>query len=161
MSSKSIPCPCTSGKRYGDCCAPLHDGAREPQEGEELVRSRYAAFALGKIDYLIKTLHDDHPDNRERKGQLDAALRAASSSFKYMGLTIFESQPADRDGVSRVLYLARIYRRGADVSFIELAEFLHDGTGLRYLGGRTRDASGVKERPAGLTIENFSSSGAA
>lgn len=137
------------------CCAPLHEGVREPQEGEELVRSRYAAFALGKVAYLLRTLHEDHPDRSKPRPQLEAALRAASSAFKYMGLTIVEAEPRDRDGYCRVLYLARIFRRGDDVSFIELAEFLHDGVGLRYRNGRTVEAAGVTTPPAGLAIATF------
>jgi SEC-C motif domain protein len=153
--AKSDPCPCTSGKTYGACCAPLHDGAREPQEGEELVRSRYAAFALGRIDYLLKTLHEDHPDRGKPRDRLELALRTASQSFKYMGLSILQTEPRDKHGASRVLYLARIFRKGQDVSFIELADFLHDGVGLRYRNGKTMDAAGMRTPPADLTFDTF------
>lgn len=155
--TKSDPCPCTSGKAYGVCCAPLHDGAREPQEGEELVRSRYAAFALARVDYLLKTLHEDHPDMGKPRDRLELALRTASQSFKYMGLTILQTEPRDRDGACRVLYLARIFRKGQDVSFVELADFLHDGKGLRYRNGKTMDAAGMKA-PSALTFDTFKAS---
>ncbi len=156
--TRSSPCPCTSGKKYGECCAPFHEGAREPQEPVEVVRSRYSAFALGKIDYLVKTLHADHPDRAKPPEALVFALRTASSSFKYMGLTVVESRPADADGVSRALYLARIFRKGQDVSFVELAEFMHDGTGLRYRAGKTMEASGMKTPPPDLSIDTFRAS---
>ena len=152
---KNEPCPCTSGKVYSECCKPLHDGSRQPEQGEELVRSRYAAFALGRVDYLVKTLHEDHPDRSKPPDRIELALRTASASFKYMGLTIIESEPRDRDGACRVLYLARIFRRGQDVSFLELADFLHDGQGLRYRNGRTADASSMRTVPPGLTIATF------
>jgi SEC-C motif-containing protein len=152
---KNDPCPCSSGKAYAGCCAKLHDREREPQVGEELVRSRYSAFALGKVDYLYDTLHEDHPDKGKPRDQVLFALRTASQSFKYMGLVIIESAPADRDGQSRVLYLARIFRKGQDVSFIELADFVHDGKGLRYRNGRTMDAPGMRVPPPDLTIANF------
>ncbi|MBI2393287.1 MAG: SEC-C domain-containing protein [Deltaproteobacteria bacterium] len=153
--SKSAPCPCSSGKSYAECCAPFHDRKRHAQEGEELVRSRYSAFALGKVDYLYDTLHEDHPDRRHAPDQIMAALRAASASFKYMGLTIIEAEPRDRDGYCRVLYLARLFRKGTDVSFIELAEFLHDGIGLRYRNGKTMDAPGMRVPPLDLAIATF------
>jgi len=133
----------------------LHDREREPKSSEELVRSRYSAFALGKVDYLYDTLHDDHPDKGKPREQVLFALRAASQSFKYMGLVIIESDGPDRDGVSRVLYLARIFRKGQDVSFIELAEFLPDEKGLRYRNGRTMDAMGMRVPPPDLTIATF------
>jgi SEC-C motif-containing protein len=153
MSKK--PCPCSSGTSYAECCAPYHERKLHAQEGELLVRSRYSAFALGKIDYLYDTLHDDHPDRRHAPDQILAALRAASASFKYMGLTIVESEPRDRDGYCRVLYLARIFRRGEDVSFLELAEFLHDGVGLRYRNGKIKDGKGLRAPPAGASIATF------
>jgi len=152
---RNDPCPCSSGKAYAACCAKLHDREREPLFGEELVRSRYSAFALGKIDYLYDTLHEDHPDKGKSREQVLFALRTASQSFKYMGLVIIESQPPDRDGQSRVLYLARLFRKGEDVSFIELADFLNDGKGLRYRNGRTMEAAGMRVPPPDLTIANF------
>lgn len=154
---RNDPCPCSSGKAYAACCMPLHDRQREPAVGEELVRSRYSAFALGKIEYLYDTLHDDHPDKGKPRDQVLFALRAASQSFKYMGLVIIESQAPDRDGVSHVLYLARIFRKGQDVSFVELADFMlaPDGRGLRYRSGRTMDAAGMRVPPPELTIASF------
>ena len=49
MPSRSAPrdCPCHSGLRYAACCGPLHEGAREADTPEALMRSRYAAFARG------------------------------------------------------------------------------------------------------------------
>lgn len=133
----------------------LHDREREPKSPEELVRSRYSAFALAKVDYLYDTLHEDHPDKGKAREQVLFTLRTASQSFKYMGLVIIESDGPDRDGVSRVLYLARIFRKGQDVSFIELAEFLPDAKGLRYRNGRTMDAMGMRVPPPDLTIATF------
>lgn len=155
MSSALKPCPCSSGKSYQQCCSLFHERKQFAQQGEELVRSRYSAFALGKVDYLYDTLHEDHPDRRHPPDQIMTALRAACSSFKYMGLVIIESEPRDRDGYCRVLYLARLFRKGTDVSFVELAEFLHDGIGLRYRNGRTMDTVGMRVPPPDLTMATF------
>ena len=153
--SGRAPCPCTSGKAYGDCCRPLHLGEREPTHAEELLRSRYAGFAIGEADYLLRTLHEDHPDRQKPKERTLTALKLAASTLKYMGLVVIEIQAKDADGIERALYLARVFRRGEDVSFVELAEFLHDGVGLRYLAGTVKDAHGWTAPPAGLTIETF------
>ncbi len=47
-------CPCHSGQRYKRCCRPLHQGvpAATPTD---LMRSRYAAYALGLADYIVRT----------------------------------------------------------------------------------------------------------
>lgn len=47
-------CPCGRGESYGACCGPLHAGEPAPT-AERLMRSRYAAFALGLVDYLERS----------------------------------------------------------------------------------------------------------
>ena len=55
-------CPCHSGRAYDACCGPCHRGAREAEDAVDLMRSRYAAFALGDAAYLWRTLHAEHED---------------------------------------------------------------------------------------------------
>ena len=47
-------CPCGQGL-YKQCCQPLHLKQQTAQTAEVLMRSRYSAFALQQIDYLIET----------------------------------------------------------------------------------------------------------
>jgi SEC-C motif-containing protein len=72
-------CPCFSGLRYAACCAPLHSGEREASTPEALMRSRYAAFALGLGEYLVRTLSADHPDRA-----LDAATLVRNLSLSVL-----------------------------------------------------------------------------
>lgn len=48
-------CPCGSKQNYQSCCAPLHEGNAFAQTAEQLMRSRYSAFAKQKIHYLVQT----------------------------------------------------------------------------------------------------------
>lgn len=50
-------CPCGSGATYNDCCQPLHLGEALAATPEQLMRSRYAAYALGEFDYVFRTWH--------------------------------------------------------------------------------------------------------
>lgn len=50
-------CPCGSGAAYDACCGRLHRGATLPSTAEELMRSRYAAYAVGDTDYVWRTWH--------------------------------------------------------------------------------------------------------
>jgi len=53
-------CPCDSGKTYADCCGPWHAGLVQGVHAptpEALMRSRYSAYGLGLIDYLLATWH--------------------------------------------------------------------------------------------------------
>jgi SEC-C motif-containing protein len=55
-------CPCNNTTSYQACCQALHDGELIASSAEQLMRSRYSAFARGNIAYLIASLH---PDNRQ------------------------------------------------------------------------------------------------
>ena len=50
-------CPCCSGKTYENCCEPYHLGKDLPQTPEQLMRSRFTAFALVLTNYLVETTH--------------------------------------------------------------------------------------------------------
>jgi SEC-C motif-containing protein len=51
------PCPCGAGRLFGGCCLPLHAGERQADTAEELMRSRYSAYAVGNLDYVWRTWH--------------------------------------------------------------------------------------------------------
>ncbi|QRY42976.1 YchJ family protein [Mycolicibacterium boenickei] len=70
MSSVSL-CPCGTGRAYTDCCGPLHAGARPAPTAVALMRSRFSAFAVGDVDYLLTSWH---PDTRPADLTLDGTI---------------------------------------------------------------------------------------
>ncbi|MCZ8381734.1 YchJ family metal-binding protein [Mycobacterium sp. CPCC 205372] len=50
-------CPCGSGDPYGGCCGPLHHGERHAETAEQLMRSRFSAYAVGDLEYVWRTWH--------------------------------------------------------------------------------------------------------
>lgn len=48
------PCPCGRDQPYANCCARLHCG-EAATDAEQLMRSRYCAYCLGLIEYLVAT----------------------------------------------------------------------------------------------------------
>lgn len=89
-------CPCGLGG-YVDCCGPLHRGAALAETAEQLMRSRYSAFALGLANYLYITWHP-----RTRPEHVDAG------GVHWTGLEIIDvvdGQPWDADGI--VEFVAR------------------------------------------------------
>ncbi|MFI0353949.1 YchJ family protein [Actinomadura sp. 9N407] len=65
-------CPCGSAAPYQDCCGRLHRGEAQARTAEELMRSRYSAFAVQDAAYLLKSWH---PSTRPRVVDLPAGLR--------------------------------------------------------------------------------------
>ncbi|WP_433168254.1 YchJ family protein [Kribbella sp. CA-247076] len=48
-------CPCGLGPLYAECCGRLHDGRSTATTAEQLMRSRYSAFAVRDAPYLLRT----------------------------------------------------------------------------------------------------------
>ena len=145
-------CPC-GGPAYATCCGPWHRGEAEAPTPEALMRSRYAAFARGDVDYLVKTLHPDHADRADGDAALRSSLADTVRTLRYGGLRVLDARPAGPDGLAQVLFHARIHEGGAARSFVERSWFAHDGAGWRYLAGDLLPAPGAA--PAALRIEAF------
>jgi SEC-C motif-containing protein len=56
-ANSTINCACGLPTSYENCCQPFHEGLKLAPSAEKLMRSRYSAFALKKMDYILKT-HD-------------------------------------------------------------------------------------------------------
>ena len=82
-------CPCGTGKRYDACCGRLHRGAAEAETAEELMRSRYAAYAVGDLDHVWRTWH---PRTRPDSIEPDPALG-------WTGLTVLDVSEGPDEGV--------------------------------------------------------------
>ncbi|MEI7851943.1 MAG: YchJ family protein [Kiritimatiellales bacterium] len=52
---KTIECPCGSGENFQGCCGPWLSGKKSAPTAEALMRSRYTAYVLKNVDYLVET----------------------------------------------------------------------------------------------------------
>ena len=57
-----MKCPCTSGSDYASCCEPIITQQQQAKTAEQLMRSRYSAYALGKVDWIVDS---QSPDGRQ------------------------------------------------------------------------------------------------
>lgn len=55
-------CPCGSNIEYGICCRPYHTKELQAHDVISLVKSRYSAYSLEKIDYIIDSTSVGSPD---------------------------------------------------------------------------------------------------
>ncbi len=100
-------CPCGSGNSYEDCCQPFHTGAQIPETAEQLMRSRYSAYALAGtqvekvvdyVDYLMIT-HD--PKTRVDTPHERLVMKDWVKAIEYTGLEVldtFAGQRGDKKG---------------------------------------------------------------
>lgn len=121
-------CPCLSGLTYDACCGRLHDGAASAQTAEQLMRSRFSAFAVGRSDYLLQTWH---PTTRPATLELDDELRW----YRLDILATREGGPFDTTGV---VEFEAFYRSPAGAgSQHEISRFRRDGGHWFYVDGTT------------------------
>lgn len=78
-------CYCCSGKTYQLCCGKFIDEANIPETAEELMRSRYSAYAQAKTDYIEKTMRGKAALCFDKA---EAALWA--KSLKWVGLKVLQ-----------------------------------------------------------------------
>ncbi|HTL67495.1 MAG TPA: YchJ family metal-binding protein [Lacunisphaera sp.] len=53
---RNAPCPCGSGKPFGECCEPVLAGRRPATDAEQLMRARFTAHVV----HDFKFLHESH-----------------------------------------------------------------------------------------------------
>lgn len=55
--NKKLACPCQSGLLLSACCEPFLTFQKNALTPTQLMRSRYSAYVLQNVDYLIATWH--------------------------------------------------------------------------------------------------------
>lgn len=121
-------CPCGSEKTYADCCEPVIQGEREASTAEELMRSRYSAYALGEIDWIMASHHPDTVESVDRH-----TTEHWSNDSDWLGLTINDTEgggPDDDDGA--VNFRARYRQHGQVINHNEMAYFARDDGAWRF-----------------------------
>lgn len=140
MTKKQIKvtlCPCRSGKEYKTCCQPFHLG-KLPETALQLMRSRYAAYALCLPDYIIHTTHPASPQFCHDKVLWIQNITEFSSRTLFKDLEILEFQ--DNDPSATVTFFAHLFQGNKNVSFTEKSYFekiqgkwlYHNGQFIQY-----------------------------
>ena len=95
-------CPCGSGVDFEACCRGIVAGERKAETAEQLMRSRYTAYVLKKVDYLVETTH---PSSRE-DGLADS-IRKWMRQVEWLKLhVVAASAGQETDSTGRVEFIA-------------------------------------------------------
>lgn len=130
------PCPCGAripapeGRRpsqarpYVACCGRWHSGPEwgQADTAEALMRSRYSAYVLGRMDYLLATWH---PNTRP------AELAPDPAGLRWLGLSVREHRQTGPDRAS-VHFVARHKRGGRAERLEEHSRFVRESDGRWY-----------------------------
>ena len=90
-------CPCGWGRKYKKCCGALHGGAPAPSP-ESLMRSRYTAYVIGNVAYLVATTHPDSPHREANVAAWSDELRRYCAAITFEGLSVRAATERGIDG---------------------------------------------------------------
>lgn len=111
-------CPCGSSLPYANCCQVLHLGKLAPN-ALSLMRSRYTAYVLHNIDYLVKTTLP------QQQSLLDVdAMQSWSQSVQWLGLDIIHHQEKIGKHHAQVQFIAHFSQEGNIQQHQELSTFV-------------------------------------
>ena len=118
----SAPCPCHSGQPYANCCQPIHKGKKRPSP-TQLMRARYAAYALGKVRFIQNSERPDPPLLPKELIERRHSLKQFCQNTQFLGLEILEEARLD-DKQATVTFHATLLQNGQDASFTERSLFV-------------------------------------
>jgi len=112
-------CPCGSNLAYEACCQAIIKGERRAETAEQLMRSRYSAYAMKEIDYLLTSLHPDHRADFNEK-----TTRAWAEGAEWHGLEILGTvNGSAEDSEGRVEFAVSYAEQGAKKDYRERSLF--------------------------------------
>jgi SEC-C motif domain protein len=123
-------CPCGSAHPLSACCGRYHAGplAGQAPTAETLMRSRYSAFVLDRLDYLLSTWH---PSTRP------ATLAPNEPGLRWLGLTVRHHRLHDPDH-AEVSFVARSKLGGRAHRLEEVSQFVREDGRWHYVTGVLR-----------------------
>lgn len=118
-NNNQAPCPCFSSLPYISCCAKYHKRTDKPETAEQLMRSRYTAYHMDIVDYLVMTTHPDklRPIYRTQ-------LESTKGDTEWVGLEILSTSMGSKtDKIGKVHFLARYIMNGKEEEMEEHSRF--------------------------------------
>lgn len=112
-------CPCGSGTRYSECCEQVISGVKPANTAEQLMRARYSAYVLAKMDFIFESTHPDHRQDYDHAG-----TKTWAETAEWQGLEIISTNKGqDSDSVGEVEFVARFIEKGDNREHREAGQF--------------------------------------
>ncbi len=89
-----MSCYCGTDQKFSNCCEPYILGKKLPDSAEQLMRSRYTAYCIKKMDYIFITTDHQARDEFDHKGNEEWAQKA-----HFEKLEILKSEDSGTKGI--------------------------------------------------------------
>jgi SEC-C motif-containing protein len=115
-------CPCGSKLQYSQCCEPVIKGEQLATTAQQLMRSRYSAYAMKELDHIYQSTHPSKRDNYDEKG-----TRNWSEKSQWEGLEIISTKAGEEnDTTGTVEFIAHFTYRNNKQYHHESADFIKE-----------------------------------
>lgn len=136
-------CPCGLEKTYKDCCEPFILGTKKAPTAEALMRSRYTAFTVNKLDYVERTHH------KSTRNELDMEqVKSWAENSEWLGLEIRETEGGkEKDSNGKVEFICKFNFNGTEQVHHELSTFEKEGDEWFFVDGVMRNNTYRRSAP--------------
>jgi SEC-C motif-containing protein len=126
------------------CCEPLLRGEKKASTAEALMRSRYTAYATGRIDYIRDTTH---PKNRDEFEEESAKKWSKDSEWGELEIVSTKNgEQGDTEG--EVEFLATYTQDDEEIEHHEVAQFKREKDTWYFTDGKfVGPETFVREQP--------------
>ena len=131
--TSTSPCPCGSGRNYGQCCEPIIAGTTPAPDAEALMRSRFTAHVIDDTRYLDRTYLPTSKQN--------STDEHTPGTHKWTKLEIHRHDANVRPGVSHVDFSAYFTQEGQ-------AGVMHEKSEFEFLDGNWIFTKTLRQGPA-------------
>lgn len=131
MSKFSInyKCPCGSNIKYKKCCQVYHKG-KIASTALELMKSRYSAYVVKDVKYIIKTTHINNQDYTLDFNTWSNDILEFCNNSEFKGLEILDFIQNKEE--SYVKFHVKVFIQNKNESFTEKSKFVKEDNKWLY-----------------------------
>nr|WP_321452789.1 YchJ family metal-binding protein [uncultured Carboxylicivirga sp.] len=125
-------CYCGSGKAFEYCCQPYIQGREVAPTAEALMRSRYSAYVIADINYLMNSHHPTSRPTKERK-----EILKWTKSVQWIKLEVKKTVAGNQnDTEGWVVFIAYFSEEGKIETIHENSRFVKENGKWFYISGQ-------------------------
>jgi len=124
-------CYCNSKKSYNECCELIISGKQDAETAEQLMRSRYSAYVVANVNYLMDSHHPNTRPVKERKN-----IIKWTKSIIWVSLEIISKQKGQQIDTEGNVEFKALYIENGKLEYIhEDSYFVKENNKWYYKSG--------------------------
>lgn len=120
-------CHCNSLIPFSECCNPIISGKIKAKTAEQLMRSRYSAFVIADVDYLMRSHYKTTRPLKDKKN-----IQSWTKSVKWMGLHIISKKAGLESDLEAWVEFKATYIEQGKLECIHENSFFKQEKGIWY-----------------------------